>query len=231
MFVRVAVLFCALLAGACTTPGTDGDPTLTGSTSPGLKEIAKAELPQCAQPLGSVALVENQAAAPNGQGLPSPLPLLNAMIAQSGCFRIAEAPKAAPGGKGKAAKTDYLMSADMAVLKPDAGGGENADAISSFFSGIGGAESDKTPEVRATLFLSSTKTGLPLTSVQGVARTPDAGPSFDRIAKSGAKLGPYADTPAGKTATAAFLDAYLKLVNFVKAAPKPKAQPKVVAKR
>ncbi len=237
MIFRVAFLLCALLAGACTT-NQDGDQLVTGSNGPGLKENAKAELPQCTQPLGTVALVEKQISMLDELGLPSPLPMLNTMISQSGCFQIVdqEAVKLARG-KGKGPKPDYLLSADILAQNPDAGG-VNTGVLSSFLPGIGGSVagsvSVKVSEVRTALFLSSTKTGLQVTSVQGFAQTADVGANISRIAKTKVKLGAYTDTPIGQTTTAAFLDAYVKLVNFVKASPGPvkaSPKPKEVAKR
>ena len=232
MILRAAVLLCALLAGACTT-NQDGDQFVTGSNGPGLKENAKVELPQCAQPLGTVALVEKQISVLDELGLPSPLPMLNTMISQSGCFQIVDhaAAKLARGkGKSKGPTPDYLLSADILAQNPDAGGVDTG-VLSSFLPGIGGSVagsvSVKVSEVRTALFLSSTKTGLQVTSVQGFAQTADVGANISRIAKTKVKLGAYTDTPIGQTATAAFLDAYVKLVNFVKASPKPKAPPKV----
>jgi len=230
MSFRVSILLCALLAGACTT-NNDGDQLITGSNGPGLKENAKVELPQCPQPLGTVALVEKQISVLDELGLPSPLPLLNTMISQSGCFQIVDQAAASLArGKSKAPKPDYLLSADILAQNPDAGG-VNTGVLSSFLPGIGGSVagsvSVKVSEVRTALFLSSTKTGLQMTSVQGFAQTADVGANISRIAKTKVKLGAYTDTPVGQTASAAFLDAYVKLVNFVKAAPKPKT----VAKR
>lgn len=229
MSLRVALLLCALLAGACTANGNGSDSLITGATGPGLKENANAELPQCAQPFGTVALAEKKIPALEKLGLPSPSALLNTMISQSGCFQIIdqEAAKIARG-KGKGPTPDYLLSADILEQNPKAGG-VKADDVTSLIPGIPssvkGSVSVKTSEVRTALFLSDTKTGLQLTSVQGFAQTADVGGSIDKIAKTKVKLGAYSETPIGKTASAAFLDAYVKLVNFVK------ANPKVAAKR
>jgi hypothetical protein len=235
MSFRAAVLLGALFVGACAQTNVgEGDPTATG----GLKENARAELPQCTQPLGSVALVEKRISVLDELGLPSPLPLLNTMISQSGCFQIVDQEAAKLSrGKGKGPKPDYLLSADILAQNPDAGG-VNTGVLSSFLPGIGGSVagsvSVKVSEVRTALFLSSTKTGLQVTSVQGFAQTADVGANISRIAKTKVKLGAYSDTPIGQTTSAAFLDAYIKLVNFVKASPAPvkaSPKPKEVAKR
>jgi hypothetical protein len=234
MYCRGAILLSALLVGACAQTNVgESDPLVTGSTAPGVKENAKAELPQCAQPLGTVALVERPISVLDDLGLPSPLPMLNTMISQSGCFQIVDqqaarlAQSKGGKGKGKAPTLDYLISADILAQNPDSGG-INTGVISQFIPGIGGtvagSVSVKTSDVRTALFLSDTKTGLQLTSVQGYAQTADFGASLDRIAKVKVKLGVYSDTPIGRTTSAAFLDAYIKLVTYVKASPKVAAK-------
>jgi hypothetical protein len=226
MSLRVAVLLCALLAGACTVNG-NGDSLATGASGPGLNENAKAEVPRCAQPFGTVALAEKKIPALEKLGLPSPSPLLNTFISQSGCFQIVDQEAAKlGGGKGKGRTPDYLISADLLAQNPNAGG-IKSDNFSSFIpsSPVKGSVSVKASEVRTALFLSDTKTGLQVTSVQGYAQSADVAGSVDKINKTDVKLGAYTETANGKAATAAFLDAYVKLVNFMK------AKPKVAAKR
>jgi hypothetical protein len=226
MSLRVAVLLCALLAGACTANGNGSDSLISGATGPGPNENAKAEVPRCAQPFGTVVLAEKKIPALEKLGLPSPSPLLNTMISQSGCFQIIdqEAAKLA-GGKGKGPTPDYLLFADILEQNPNAGGFKADDITSLIPSPVKGSVSVKTSEVRTALFLSDTKTGLQLTTVQGFAQAADVGGSIDKIAKTNVKLGAYSETSIGKTASAAFLDAYVKLVSFLK------AKPKVAAKR
>jgi hypothetical protein len=224
MRLRVAVLLCALSAGACTANGNGSNSLLTGATGPGVKE---AEVPQCAQPFGTVALAEKKIPALEKLGLPSPSPLLNTFISQSGCFQIIDQEAAKlGGGKGKGPTPDYLLTADLLEQNPNAGG-IKSDDFSSFIpkSPVKGSASVKTAEVRTALFLSDTKTALQVASVQGYAQSADVAGSVDKINKTNVKLGAYTETANGKAATAAFLDAYVKLVNFMK------AKPKVAAKR
>jgi hypothetical protein len=160
--------------------------------------------------------------------LPSPLPMLNTMISQSGCFQIVDSHAAAIArdqrgkGKAKAIAPDYLLSADILRQNPDAGGLDTS-SFGSFLPGMGGkiagSLSVKTQEVQAALYLSSTKTGLQVTSVTGHAQTADVGANMTRFGRTDVDIGAYSNTPIGKTATAAFLDAYIKLVNNVKATP------------
>lgn len=227
MIARATALMCAMLMAACaqtTVGGGDGAPLVTGATPDGREK--RAELPQCIQPLGVVALVERRISVLEALELPSPLPMLNTMIAQSGCFQIVDSHAAAIArdqkGKRKGIAPDYLLSADILSQNPDAGGLDTG-SFGSFLPGIGGkiagSLSVKTQEVKAALYLSDTKTGLQATSVTGHAQTADVGANVTRFGRTAVDIGAYSNTPIGKTATAAFLDAYIKLVNYVKAAP------------
>lgn len=225
MIARSTLLLCVLLLGACTqTNVNDGGSIVTGA-APGGGEV-KVELPQCTKSLGTLALVERRISVLEELGLTSPLPMLNTMISQSGCFQIVDRSAAEVarerGGKRKGITPDYLLSADILAQNPDASG-LNTSSIGSFIPGIGGsvagALSVKTSEVKTALYLSDTKTGLQVTSVTGNAQTTDVGASVSRFARTDVNIGVYADTPIGKTTTAAFLDAYIKLVKHVKGAP------------
>ncbi len=229
MLARSMMAMCAMLLAACaqtTVGGGDGAPLVTGATPDGREK--RAELPQCTQPLGVVALVEKRISVLEALELPSPLPMLNTMIALSGCFQIVDSHAAAIArdqkgkGRGKGIAPDYLLSADILSQNPDAGGLDTG-SFGSFLPGIGGkiagSLSVKTQEVKAALYLSDTKTGLQVTSVTGHAQTADVGANMTRFGRTAVDIGAYSNTPIGKTATAAFLDAYIKLVNHVKTAP------------
>ena len=224
MISRKTALLCALLLGACTSSNNDSGSIVTGS-GPGANDQAKVELPQCPHPLGTVALVERQISVLEEMGLSSPLPLLNTMVSQSNCFQIvdqAAAQFAKRSGK-KGPTPDYLLSADILAQNPNSGGFDTG-AISSFIPGIAGSVagslSVKTSDVKTALYLSDTKTGLQVASVTGHAQSADVGASISRFARTDVKLRAYNDTPIGKTTAAAFLDAYVKLVNHVKGSGK-----------
>ena len=149
--------------------------------------------------------------------------MLNTMVSQSGCFLIVDQNAAAFARGNKAVTPDYLLSADILAQNPNSGG-FTAGGIGGFLPGMAGtiasSVSVKTSEVQTALYLSDTKTGLQVTSVTGHAQTSDVGMSFTRFARTDVSIGAYADTPIGKTTTTAFIDAYIKLVNHVKASPK-----------
>jgi hypothetical protein len=233
MFLRVSTLGLALMLAACAqTSVGDGGGVMTGSTH-AANEKAKTELPRCTQPLASVALVERRIAVLDELELTSPLPVINAMISESGCFQIVDEVASdiarSRGRKQKRIVPDYTISADILAQNPNAGSFDTS-ALSAFLPGISGkvagSVSVRVSEVKTILFLSDTKTGLQVASVTGEAQTADFGGSVTRFANTKVNIGVYADTPIGKTASAAFLDAYIKLVNRMKASP-----PKVAAKR
>jgi hypothetical protein len=233
MFSRVmACAFALLLAGCAQTSVGDGGDLATGSTR-AANEKAKTELPRCPQPLATVALVERRISVLEELELTTPLPVINAMISESGCFQIVDEVASdiarGRGGKQKRITPDYTISADILAQNPNAGSFDTG-VLSSFLPGmsgkVAGSVSVRVSEVKTILFLSDTKTGLQLASVTGQAQTADFGGSVSRFARTKVNIGVYADTPIGQTASAAFLDAYIKLVDRMKAAP-----PKVVAKR
>lgn len=229
MISRTTVVLCAALLAACsqTSGNNDGNGLVTGANPGAGSNQAKVEAPRCDQPLGTIALVEKQISTLDDLGLPSPLPMLNTMISQSNCFQIVDQAAAQiarqHGGKRKAPTPDYLLSADILAQNPNSGG-FSTGGLSQYLPGIGGSIagslSVNTSEVRTALFLSDTKTGLQVTSVQGYAQTTDVGANLAKFAKTDIRLKAYSDTPIGQTATAAFVDAYAKLVNFVRASPK-----------
>jgi hypothetical protein len=226
MSLRVAVVLCALLAGACSGNGNGNNSLLTGATA-ATGATKEAEVPRCAQPFGTVALAEKKIPALEKLGLPSPSPLINTFISQSGCFQILdqEAAKLAKGKGGKAPTPNYLLTADLLEQNPNAGGIKSDDFASFIPSNpVKGSASVKVAEVRTALFLSDTTNGLQLASVQGYAQSADVGGSVDKINTTNVKLGAYTETANGKAATASFLDAYIKLVDFMKT-----KQPKVAA--
>ena len=74
---------CLALA-ACSSTSTGGDPFMATSatgTEGGQKEKKAAQLAQCAQPIGTVSLIEKEIPALEGTGLTSPTTVMRLMIA------------------------------------------------------------------------------------------------------------------------------------------------------
>jgi hypothetical protein len=201
--------------------GTEGAP----------KERKAAQLPQCAQPIGTVSLVEKDIPALEGTGLASPTTVMRLMITQSNCFQIVDADH--PGRRGKRApQADFFLTADVISKNENAGGidGGAGRFLPGFAGQVAGSVSVKVQEAQVAIYLTSGKTGVQIAAATGKASTADAGFDFSRTTwGGGGGGGAYANTDIGKTITAAFSDAYGSLVKQAQAQPQQVAR--VVAKK
>lgn len=123
---------------------------------------ATAELPVCAQPLGTIALAEPENMQNRwwtGLGLASPEALIRVYVQQSKCFRLvnrsnrgmaamsAERNLAASGelrrggtvGRGQMVEADYTMIPDIVTSNNNKGGLKIGGLMGAFVPGIGGA--------------------------------------------------------------------------------------------
>lgn len=226
-YAPIALSFAILVGGCAQTQLGDGSVT-TGSTVPPSAEQKVAQLPRCQQPLATLAIEERQIEALAALGLTPPTPVIRAYVSESNCFQVVD-PNAAEiaaryGAKQKPVVPDYLLTANIVSENPNAGGG--TANVGSFLPGGAGrflqSVSINTSEVKTTLTLSDTRTGLQVALINGQAQTTDVGFSFGQVTRRGAvSFGAYSDTPIGRTTSAALLDAYIKLVRHVESLPKP----------
>lgn len=222
------VVGCMIVLGGCAETQLGDSSVATNSTLPPTKETKVAKVPSCAKPLATVALEERPIAVLANLGLTSPLPVLQAYVAESNCFQIVDANAAAiaarHGARHKPIVPDYVLTPDILSQSTNSGGAN----VGSFLPGVAGqvlqSVSVSTSEVATTLTLADTRSGLQVAHITGNARTTDVGASFATVSRrGGVSFGAYAETPIGRTASAALLDAYIKLVKHVESTPKPKA--------
>ncbi|MEO8651357.1 MAG: hypothetical protein ABI391_03575 [Hyphomicrobiaceae bacterium] len=191
------------------------------------KEKKTAQLPQCAQPVGTVALIEKDIPALEGTGLASPTTVMRLMITQSNCFQIVdEAVQATRRGK-RGAQADYFLTADVISKNENAGGvdGSFGKFLPGFAGQMASSVSVKVQEAQVAIYLTNGKTGVQVAAATGKASTADAGFDFSRTTwGGGGGGGAYANTDIGKTITAAFADAYANLVRQAQAQPQKVAQ-------
>jgi Uncharacterized protein involved in formation of curli polymers len=199
-------------------------------------------LEKCEKPLGTLAIAEDTNAAwyrlLTGQfKLGSTIPVLRLIIQQSNCFAVVERGLALESGvmkerelmqtgelrqesnfrKGQLVAADYTLTPSINFSERGTKGG---------FGGIGGGvagmvagvlSSLKINEASTVLVLVDNRSGVQVAAAEGSARTFDIGGLGGLFGSGlGAIAGGYANTPEGKTLTAAFLDAYNKLVKAVK---------------
>lgn len=208
---------CLVLAACSSTSSGDDSFMLTSATGTEGTQTAKkaAQLPQCAQPVGTVSLIEKDIAALNGTGLTSPNTILRLMITQSNCFQIVdEAVQATRKGKGP--RVDYFLTPDVVAQNENAGAIDGG-GIGRFIPGVGGqvasSVSVKFQNAEVVIYVSSAKTGVQVAAATGKATTADSGVDFATLSRGRVVGGgAYSNTDIGKTVSAAFLDAYSNLV-------------------
>jgi len=247
MFARVvAAIALVHTLSACpmsTTQLGDGGSMVQGSAGEaGDAKNVTAELRHCDQPLGTMALVEDQTGIALAQyGLQSPVPLLRLLAAQSGCFAVVERGQALDRmmqerdlasqgllqtgsnvGGAQMIAADYLLTPFVTFSEDDAGAiAGAAGALGSFLpyglgaslTALGGGV--KFREAQTMLAATDQRTGLQIATAEGSARTSDIlGGAFTLGGLPGfAGLGGFANTDQGKVVAAAYLDAFNNLVD------------------
>ena len=221
LFRAVGLSACIALAGCSSTnSGSDLFTSSTGGDGPQQKEQKAAQLPKCAQPLGTVALIDKDIPALAETGLTSPNTILRIMITQSNCFQIIDEEAVAQanakrGKRGRVAQADYFLTPDVLSQNQNAGGMDGS--LGRFLPGmagqVAGGLSVKFQNAEAAIYLTNGKTGVQVAAATGKASTADTGFDFSRTTWGGGAGGSvYSSTDIGKTISAAFLDAYANLV-------------------
>ena len=245
IFSGVWCLFVVLVAGCNTNVKRGGvENTVTGSagTSPDSAQEQSLELTRCTKPLGVAALVEPESsgspyAVLTQRNLPSPIPMLKLMMAQSGCFQVVdrgagskalerERALASAGelrseentSKGQMVSADWVITPNVIFQDSNAGGTNVAAGalLGSFipFGGLLGAVKVTDQEAQTLLTAVSVKTGLQEAVAEGNAQKKDVGFGVGGFGSSLAGGGgSYASTDIGKLVTIAFMDAHNKLVS------------------
>lgn len=239
MFFRSLAVGACLALAACSSTDMGGDAFMTSATgTDGAPQKKAAQLPRCEQPLGTVALVDKDIPALEGTGLTAPSSVLRLMIAQSNCFQIVDRGEAMEkimeerhvtkkGKRPQLARADYFLTPDVISKNENAGGvdGGMGRLLPGYAGTIAGSISVKVQEAQVAIYLTSGKSGVQVAAATGKASTADAGFDFSRASWGGAGGGgAYANTEIGKTISAAFFDAYVNLVNQVRATPQQVAK-------
>jgi len=247
MFIRSLTVSACLALAACSSTSTGSDSLMTSATPEGGAEKKTAQMPRCEQPLGTVALVEKEIPALEDTALSSPTSVLRLMITQSNCFQVVDRGEALDkimeerhvtkkGKRPQLAKADYFLTPDVISKNENAGGvdGSLGRLLPGQFGAIASSVSVKVQEAQVAIYLTNGKTGVQVAAATGKASTADAGFSAASFTGRGAGGGgAYASTEIGKTISAAFLDAYVNLVNQVRGQPQQvaKAPPATKTKR
>lgn len=202
-----------------------------------------AQIPKCAKKLGSIAVVEPEAARQwwTGRQLPAPTKLVKVFVAKSGCFTLVdrstgmdaamrERSLASGGelrggsnlGKGQVKAADYVLVPDLLDSNNDAGGGALAGLAQGMLGGnagrIAGSVSLSSKTADVTLTVTDVRSSEQVAMVEGHGEKNDIGfggkgQLWGSQSLGAAGLGGYTNTTQGQVITMAYLDAYTKLVS------------------
>jgi curli biogenesis system outer membrane secretion channel CsgG len=218
----LALAGCMALGG-CITTNSDPGP-MASAASAGTSAAATPPV-TCQQPIGTATVVEPDpasAATFQSVGLTSPTPMLRIMLSESNCFRVIDQAAMGPGGRAPAAQ--WLITPNLILSNPDAGGFSAGGFLGNvtgqrWLNHVGGSISVK--EAQTALFISDARTGEQFAAVQGRATATDFGVSFAGYGRGLNSAGAYSSTPEGKVVMAAYVDAFNKLVPQVQARVPP----------
>jgi len=204
---------------------------------------APPEIPKCDKKIGTVTVTEPVNNWWTGLELESPEALIKVFVMESGCFTLVDRGKglAAAGaeralassgelragsnvGKGQIKAADYVLVPDVVNRNARAGGKNIGGLLGGVIGGVAGAVvggvnlKSKTADV--VLTLTDVRSTEQVSLQQGHAKKTDlgwgagGGGFFGAFAAAGASS--YANTDIGQVVTAAYYEAFVKLVNDVR---------------
>lgn len=241
---RALVLGALLVLGGCASaPQLGGGGTVASGGAGGASASgASTQLEKCDRPLGTLGVVEDQAAPwyhnLSQYKLGSTVPVLRLMIQQSNCFVIVERSNTmgklmvereldksgemragSNFGKGQMVAADYTMSPTITFSQKGTQGGGAALGGFGLIGSVAGlvASGFKANEASTTLLMIDNRSGVQLAAAEGSAKNFDFS-MFGGLIGGGAFGGGsgYSNTPEGKILVAAFMDSYNQLVRSVR---------------
>ncbi|MGA7436647.1 MAG: CsgG/HfaB family protein [Luteibacter sp.] len=200
-------------------------------------------IPRCGRKLGSISVIEPEGGVHwwSQQQLPSPTKLIKVFVQKSGCFTLVdrgmgmgaamrERELAAGGdlrggsnvGKGQIKAADYVMVPDLVSSNRDAGRAGIGGLVGGLIGGTAGrlagnvVINSKTADV--VLTVTDVRSSEQVAMTEGHGEKNDlgfgaAGGLWGSDTSGKASVGAYASTTQGQVITAAYLDAYTKLVS------------------
>lgn len=211
-----------------------------GRTAEKTRANAQAELPQCARPLGTLALAEPETKWWGSLGLGSPEALIRVYVQKSKCFRLVnrsnrgmesmmrerdlagggELRRGGVVGKGQMVEADFTVIPDIVTGNANKGGlnvgGLLGGIMGGTLGGIVGGINIKKKSANVILNVVNNKTSEEFVA-EGQSKKSDlgfggGGALFGGGALGGAGVGGYDNTELGQVVALAYLDAYAKLV-------------------
>ena len=246
---KLKILFAACMAislSACVSSGPvrgGGSTMATGAAGGASSENANTELERCAQPFGTIGVIEDQNTdwyryLSGEYRLTSTVPVLRLLIQQSNCFIVVDRGRGMGAmqqeralqqsgelragsnfGRGQMVSADYSLSPEVLISARDTSG--LGGALGGFGRGagvlgavIGGI---RTNEAATLLTLVDNRSGVQVGVAEGSAKNTDFNLGGLIVGGgAGAGLGGYTNTPQGKVLAAAFMDSYNQLVRALR---------------
>ncbi|MBN8717550.1 CsgG/HfaB family protein [Thermomonas sp.] len=204
---------------------------------------AAANLEHCAEPMGTIAVVEEQEGdwyryLTTDLRLPSTVPVIRMLIQQSNCFVVVERGKAMRNmmqeralmdsgelrqgsdfGKGQMVAADYTLNPSINFSQSNAGGiGAALGMFGGKLGGVGALVGGlKFKKAETMLTMIDNRSGVQIGVAQGNATKTDFGLGIGGGSAGGfGALGGYSNTPEGKALAAAFANAYNNLVRAMR---------------
>ena len=204
---------------------------------------AAANLEYCDQPMGTIAVVEEQEGdwyryLRTDLNLPSTIPVIRMIIQQSNCFVVVERGRAMQNmmqeralmdsgelregssfGKGQMVAADYTINPSINFSQSNAGGiggvlGAFGGRLGAVGAVVGGLKFKK---AETMLTMIDNRSGVQIGVAQGNATKTDFGLGIGGAGSGGfGALGGYSSTPEGKALAAAFANAYNNLVRAMR---------------
>lgn len=236
LVVAPALMLAGCLATAPTVGGGSVSPT-TGASAGAAAVGESTSLEKCAASLG-VLRIEEDTGSPwyrnYGPRLGSTAPLLSMLIMQSNCFVVVErgtgergiAAETARGrgdegresatrGKGQQVTADYLLKPEIVLAGSDGGGrvGGLGRLLPGPLGVVAGSVGYKSNEVGTVLTLVDIRSTIRLAAAEGFSKNSNFSLAGIGVGSLGAVGGSaYGRTDEGKLVSAAFVDAYNKMV-------------------
>jgi hypothetical protein len=238
---RVAIVVAAMGTTFALSACNATNPLVTKSQRE--HEAKVQAIPKCARKLGSISVIEPDGGTHwwTQQQLPSPTKLIKVFVQKSGCFTLVdrsmgmgaamrERELAAGGelrggsnlGKGQVKAADYVMVPDLVSSNRDAGGASLSGFVGGLIGGTAGrlasgvSLNSKTADV--VLTVTDVRSSEQVALAEGHGEKNDlgfgaSGGLWGSETSGKAAVGAYASTTQGQVITAAYLDAYTKLVD------------------
>jgi len=228
----------ALVLAGCLTIAPTAFAQATGAAAGGTSSGANEALQHCNKTLGVLRIQEDTASTwyrYYGPRLGSTAPLLNMLIMQSNCFVVVErgtgeqsiadetrrsrgdeARESGTRGKGQQVSADYLLKPEIVMANKDNQGANIGGLLNKVGGGVGallGGVKMKSSEVGTVLTLVDIRSTVRLAAAEGYSKDSSFSLAGIGLGSGGALAGSaYSNTDEGKLVSAAFFDAYNKLV-------------------